>query len=89
MKNSFPTLDQIREIIHDEGKTIIAAFDKDLKSLDGKINSLDNKLDDFRIEVNKRFDANDDAHQDLIGITDEIADRKISKHCQKYHGVTA
>lgn len=87
MKNSFPTLDQIREVIRNEGKTIIAAFDRDIKLLEGRINSLEDKVDKGFAEVNRRFDENDDAHQEILGAINEIADRKIKKHCQQYHFV--
>ena len=65
MKNSFPTLDQIREIVRAEGKTIIAAFDRDLKFLEERINSVDDKVDKGFTEVGKRFDTVEDKIQSL------------------------
>ncbi len=88
MKSSFPTLDQIKEVVkvvvkdavQDEGKTVIAAFDKDVKLLEGKINSVDDKVENLRKEMNqrfnqvdkrfdevdKKFDDNDHTHQQIF-----------------------
>ncbi|MBI3887546.1 hypothetical protein HY310_00575 [Candidatus Microgenomates bacterium] len=95
MKTQFPTLDQIREVVREEvkneGKTIMAAFHHDLKLLKGRVNSVEDSLKveitDLQKEMNQRFDENNDTHQELIGAIDEICDRKVTKHCQKYHGV--
>lgn len=89
MKNSFPTLDQIKNIVRAEGKTIIASFDSDIKRLESRINGVDEKVDSLRLEMNKRFDDNDDAHQEIIGAIDEMADRKIKQHCLKFHSVVS
>lgn len=106
MKLQYPTLEQIRETIREEGKIIIAAFDKDIKLIEGRLGNVEDRLGnvesrlgnvesklDAHIKQNeteyrqimKRFDDNDDAHQELLGASDEICDRKIEKHCQEKH----
>lgn len=104
MKTSFPTLDQIREavkevareVVKDEGKIIIAAFDRDLKFLEGRINSLDDGLNSLTekvykgfAKVDKRFDDNDNAHQEIIGAIEEIAERKIKQQAHEKHSFVA
>ena len=74
MKNTFPTLEQIQELLLANNKILIAAFDKDYKHLEGLIYSLDNKVEDFRTEVYKRFEAVDkrfDKVEDQIKSLDE------------------
>ena len=69
MKNSFPTLEQIRvvvkEVVKDEGKTIIAAFDSELKQLEGKVNNLEDEVHKGFSDVGIRFDKVEDQIRSL------------------------
>lgn len=89
MKNSFPTLDQIKEALRDEGKTIIAAFDRDVKLLEAKVNNLEERVDkgftEVKSEMNQRFNENDEAHQEILKTIGELTDIKITKHYQEQH----
>ena len=44
---------------------LLLAFDKDIKHLENLIYSLDNKVEDFRTDVNKRFDKVEDQIKSL------------------------
>ena len=44
---------------------LLLAFDKDIKHLENLIYSLDNKVEDFKVEVYKRFDIVEDRIQSL------------------------
>ncbi len=44
---------------------LLLAFDKDIKHLESLIYSLDNKVEDFRTDVNKRFDKVEDQIKSL------------------------
>lgn len=93
MKNSFPTLDQIKKVVkvvvkdavQDEGKTIIAAFDRDVKLIEARVNNLEEKVDKGFTEINQRLDTNDDTHQQILGDIEEIAEKKIKKHYEEQH----
>jgi hypothetical protein len=56
-----------------------------IAEMDKRFGLADSRFD----EVDKRFDMNDDAHQEIIGAIDEMSDRKIKQHCQKFHTVVS
>lgn len=89
MKNSFPTLDQIKEVVRDEGKTIIAAFDREVKLIEAKVDNLEEKVDkgftEVKSEMNRRFNQNDEAHEEIIKAIGELSDIRIARHRQEQH----
>lgn len=104
MKNQPITLEAIKRLLNEtldqkfkvNNQILIAAFDKDYKYLEGKINTLDDKVENFRTEVNKRFDevdkrfdVNDDTHQIILGTIGEVTDSKLEKHCREKHSFAA
>jgi peptidoglycan hydrolase CwlO-like protein len=103
MKTSYPTLDQIKQVVRDEGKTIIAAFDQDMKSLESrvgnfedkvggledKVGGLKDKVENLEKTMNRRFDENDETHQIILGAIEDTCDRKIEDHVGQKHSFSA
>lgn len=66
-------------------KIVLSAFDRDIKLLESRVGSLENKVDALKETMNKRFDDNDDAHQELVNLLDNAVNEKMQKHCQQSH----
>ncbi|MCL4390539.1 MAG: hypothetical protein M1484_03200 [Patescibacteria group bacterium] len=99
-KQQPPSLADIRKLFQDNNKSlfsfieerlrandqiILAAFDRDIRLLEGRLNSLETKVDKGFDEVNRRFDINDDTHQEILQVVSEMTDKKIKDHERQKH----